>query len=211
MSRSSTLPWESLERRGSSLFLLAGVILLVAAGNYAVPFLMDGVEFNYWVGLTVLVGRLVSLLAVAGLTVQVLDRNPRLGKLSRVVVAAAVLFTTGLLASAILENLGHTLPVLPVFALGTILTSILTYSLFGVAILRTGTYSRLVGGLLLVATVALLWGFFSQMVLPERLVGLIGTVAELGLFATHVAIGYQLRTGSGRVDRAKPAADTVSK
>lgn len=211
MSGLNILPWTSLERRGGGLFLLAGAILLVAAGNYAVPFLLDGVEFNTWIGLAVLIGRLVSLLAVAGLAMGVLARSRRLGLSCQVVVVAAVLFTTGLLTAAILENLGYSSPLMAVFGLGTILLSVVTYSLFGVAILRTGAYSRVIGALLLVATAALLFGFLSQMVLSERLIGLIGTVAESGLFVANAGIGYQLWTESGRGGPAEPAAETVSK
>lgn len=211
MSGFNILPWSTLERRGGRLFLLAGAILLVAAANYAVPFFLEGVEFNAWIGLTVLLGRLVSLLAVAGLVGRILARSRRLGLSCQVIVVAAVLFATGLLSTAILENLGYAPPLMAVFGLGTILLSIVTYTIFGVAILRTGAYSTLIGTLLLVATAALLFGFLSQMVLPERLIGLIGTVAEIGLVLANAGIGYQLWTERGRGGRAEPAAETVSK
>jgi hypothetical protein len=202
---------ESLESWSPKLFLLAGIILLVAAANYAVAFLMDGVAFNYWVGLTVLTGRLVSLLAVGGLSVQIANRNPRLGKLSRVVVSVAIVFTSGLLTLAILENVGYSTDIIAIFGLGTILLSLVTYSLFGGGIIRTGAYPTSIGVLLLAATGALLVGFFSQMVLPERLIGVIGTVAEGGLFITHIAIGYRLWSEPEPTDRGEPAPDPVAK
>lgn len=201
--------FETLEQWSPSLFLVAGVILFVAAANYAVTYLLAGVGFNAWVGLAVVVGRWVSLLAVAGLTVGIASRSPRLGTLSRVLVSAAVLFTSGLVATAVLSNLGISTPLAAVFGLGTILLSILTYLVFGLAIVRTGGYPTLIGGLLLAATVGLLWGFFGQMVLPETLLGVVGTGAEAVLCLTHLAIGYRLRTGRTATRPGNPVTDAT--
>ena len=66
MATATSTVWDSLEQWTPRLFLLAGVILIVASANYAVPVLLEGVEFNSWIGLTVVVGRWVSLLGVAG-------------------------------------------------------------------------------------------------------------------------------------------------
>lgn len=202
--------FKTLEQWSPRLFLLAGGILLIAAANYAVTHLVDTITFNSWVGLTVLIGRLASLLGVAGLSVQILHRNSRLGKLSRVIVSLAILFTTGLLVTAILSNLGVDNPIAPIFGLGTILLSIITYFLFGIVIIRTGAYSTLIGGLLLTATAGLLWGFFGQMILAERWLGVIGTIAEGVLFATHIAIGYRLLNQENSTDRADPVSNTAS-
>lgn len=81
-----------------------------------------------------------------------------------------LLSTIALLISAVLKNLGIEPPLQSVVGLGTVALSILTYSLFGAAILRTGAYTRLVGGLLLGATVALLFGLFGRAVLPIGIV-----------------------------------------
>lgn len=202
----STQRWGSLEEWSQRLFFLAAVVLLVAAVNYAIPFLVDSIAFNDAIGLTVLIGRLASLFAVAGLTVRIMDYNPRVGKLSRVVVALAVLFTIGLLTFAVLEQVGYTTDIIAVFGLGTVLLSILTYALLGIGIIRTGAYSPVIGGLLLLATAALLFGFFAQMTLSEQLVG---TVAEAGLFLSHLGIWYSLVNGGGTPERAEPAAEAA--
>jgi len=212
MSRQSTTVWESLEEWTPRLFLLAGAILIVASANYAITVLLDSVTFNSWVGLTVVVGRWVSLLGVAGLSVGIVKRSPRVGRLSRVVVSLAVLFTTGLLITAILSNAGVTTPLSAIFGLGTILLSIVTYAMFGIGILRTDAYSTLIGALLLVMTIGLLWGFIGQIALaegPGTMLGIIGTTAEAILFATNLAIGYRLGTELESRDRAEPASDTA--
>jgi hypothetical protein len=207
MSRNTTVPWTSLEVQSPRLFTAAGVVLLVAAANYAVPFLLDGVAFNNWVGLSVLVGRLLSLLAVAGLSVHLVDRSPRAAKTARAVVAVAVAFTVGLTTTAVLTNLGVETDLSTVFGLGTILLSILTYALYGSLLVRGGDGYAPVGGLLLVATGALLFGFLAQAALPT---GLVGTVAESVLSASHVAIGYRLRGRPGATGRTEPAGDPAS-
>lgn len=188
--------FKTLEDWSPELFLLAGGILVIASSNYAVTYLVDSITFNSWIGLTVLLGRLASLLAVAGLTVRIVKRSPRLGKLSQGVVTLAIIFTTGLLLTAILSNVGVSNPLAPIFGFGTIMLSILTYLLFGIVILRTGAFSKLIGFLLLGATVGLLWGFFGQILLPQRLLGVIGTGAEGVLFVTHFGIGYWLLNGA---------------
>ncbi|MEF8813533.1 MAG: hypothetical protein V5A55_06910 [Halovenus sp.] len=212
MSRQNTTVWESLEEWTPRLFLLAGVILIVASANYAITVLLDSVTFNSWVGLTVVIGRWVSLLGVAGLSVGIVKRSPRAGRLSRVVVSLAVLFTTGLLVTAILSNAGVTTPLSAIFGLGTILLSIVTYAMFGIGILRTDAYSTLIGALLLVMTIGLLWGFIGQIALaegPGTMLGIIGTTAEAILFATNLAIGYRLGTELESRDRAEPASDAA--
>lgn len=201
--------FEPLERVSSRLFVLAGVVLFVAGANYAVTSLLESVTFNAWVGLTVVVGRWLSLLAVAGLSVRIATRNALLGTVSKVLVAVAVVFTSGLVVTATLANVGVTTPVAAVFGLGTILLSILTYAVVGLAVLRTGAYAWPIGALLLVATAGLLWGFFGQMVLPEGLLGVIGTVAEWTLCVTHVAIGYRLRSAPGSTNPPEPVTDAT--
>jgi hypothetical protein len=174
------------------LFLVAGVASLVASANYGIAWWFDSISFSSWVGLTVLLARVASLLGVAGLAVRILDRNPRVGQLSRVLVVLALFATTALLTTAVLKNLGTEIPFQAVFGLATVVLSLITYSLFGVVILRTGVHATLIGVLLLGSTVALLFGLFGRALLP---VGVVGTVAELGLFVTHVTIGYRLLVG----------------
>lgn len=207
MESNDTGLWESLETWMPHLFLVAGVFSLVAAANYGVASLFDSISFNSWVGLTVLLARVASLLGVAGLSVRILDRSSKVGKLSRGVVVVALLFTIALLTSAVLKNLGADPPLTAVLGLGTVVLSLVTYSLFGATILRTDAHATLVGVLLVGATVALLFGLLGRAFLP---IGVVGTVAELLLGVTHVGIGYQLLTKSAPRDRAELSSKTAA-
>lgn len=188
------------------LFLLAGVFSLIAGANYGVTSLFDSISFNSGVGLTVLLSRVASLLGVAGLSVLILERNSKLGKLSRVVVVLALLFTVALLSSAVLQISGTDVPFAAVLGMGTVILSLITYSLFGFGILRTDAYATLVGVLLLGATAALLFGLLGRAVLP---IGVVGTIAEFGLVVTHIVIGYSLLSEREIGDYAELSRETT--
>lgn len=205
MRNGNTGSWELLEQWSPRLFLLASVIFLVA---FAVTFLRDSVGFSYRVVLTVAIGLLVSLLAVGGLSAQMMNRNSLVGRLSRVVVSLAIFFAIGLLTFGILDIVGYSSSLVAIFVFGTIFLPLVTYALFGGGIILTGAYSSLIGSLLLAATGALLVAFFGQLGLPQ---GLIGTVGEGGLFVTHIAIWYLLRAEPEQTDRAESAPHTVGK
>lgn len=208
METTDTGLWESLERWMPHLFLLAGVFSLIAGANYGVTWLFDSISFNSEVGLTVLLARVASLLGVAGLSVAILGRDTRLGKLFRVVVVVALLFTIALLSSAVLQIFGTDVQFAAVLGMGTVILSIVTYSLFGIGILHTGAYARRVGIMLLGATGALLFGLFGRVVLP---IGVVGTTAEFILVVTHVIIGYSLLSEPGLVDQADLSRESVAK
>lgn len=193
MASNDTGPWETLETWMPHLFLVAGAFSLVAAVNYGVTSLFDSISFNSWVGLTVLLARVASLLGVAGLSARIVDRSTRAGTASRVIVVVALLFTVALLASAVLNNFGADPPLTAVVGLGTVVLSLVTYSLFGTAILRTDAHATLIGVLLIGATVALLFGLLGRAFLH---IGVVGTVAELTLVVTHIGIGYRLLSES---------------
>lgn len=199
--------WESLENRMPYLFLVAGVFSLVAAANYGVAELADSISFNSWVGLTVLLSRVAALLGVAGLSARILSRNAKVGKLSRAVVVLALVFAGALLTTAVLENLGIKTPLQAVFGLGTIALTLVAYVLFGATILRTDAHARLVGVLLLGATVVLLFGLFGKAAFP---IGVVGTIAEFGLFVTYAAIGYRLLSDPAPEGSPERTPETVA-
>lgn len=201
-----TARWNTLEEWSPHLFLLGSVLILAFAIHNGIVFVSDDFQFIDFIYPTVLLGRLAVLLGIAGLSVQVANRAPRFGKLSRVVVAVAVVFTIGLLVLSILEMVGVSTPIIAVFGLGTVVLTAITYALFGGVILRTGAYSTLIGGLLLAATVVLLAVFVGLMVLPTRLVGAVG---EGGLFVLFFVIGYFLRSEIQPTDSAEPSQTKV--
>ena len=201
----------SLERWGPHLFSLGAVLELVFALNNGLAFLLDGFSFVDWLYPTVLLGRAAVLLGIAGLSVRVTDRSPRIGKWSRIVLAVAFVFTLGLLSLSLLEIAGVTImwnsPIFAVFGLGTVALTVITFALFGVLILRSGAFSTATGGLLLAAAVTVVGVFVGLNVLPSRLVGGVG---EGVLFVLFLVISYRLRTEFMMTDRPEPASNTVA-
>ena len=203
--------WASLERWGPHLFFLGAVFELVFAVNNGLAFLMDGFSFVDWLYPTVLLGRGVVLLGIAGLSVRVTDWSPRIGKWSQMVLAVAFVFTIGLLSLSLLEIAGVTIPwdtpIIAVFGLGTVALTVITFALFGVVILRSGVFSPATGGLLLAAAVTVVGVFVGLSVLPSRLAGGIG---EGVLFVLFLVISYRLRTEFTMTDRPELASNTVA-
>jgi hypothetical protein len=199
--------WRSLERWSPHLFILGAVFELVFATNNGLAFLLDGFSFVEWLYPAVLLGRAAVLLGIAGLSVHVTDRSPRAGKWSRVVLAVAFVFTSGLLSLSLLQIIGVTTPIIAVFGLGTVVLTVITYSLFGVVILRTRALSAPTGGLLLAAAVTVLGVFVGLSVLPTRLVGGVG---EGVLFVVFLGMWYRLRSESTVTERDERASNTVA-
>ena len=201
----------SLERWSPHLFSLGAVLELVFALNNGLAFLLDGFSFVDWLYPTVLLGRAAVLLGIAGLSVRVTDRSPRIGKWSRIVLAVAFVFTLGLLSLSLLEIAGVTImwnsPIFAVLGLGTVALTVITFALFGVLILRSGAFSTATGGLLLAAAVTVVGVFVGLNVLPSRLVGGVG---EGVLFVLFLATSLRLRTEFTITDRPEPASNTVA-
>lgn len=199
--------WESLEAWSPTLFLVGCALELIFAANHGIAFLVDGVSFVDWLYPTVLLGRLAILLGVAGLSVRIADRNPRLGTLGRVVVSLAAVFTTGLLTLSTLAIAGVSTQIIAVFGIGTVVLTVLTYALFGAMIVRTGAFTAPVGGILLVASVAVVGVFVGTRTLPT---GLVGAAGEGTMVVLFLALWYALGAGSLATGRAEPAPDATT-
>jgi hypothetical protein len=182
--------WESLEQWSPSLFLVGFAFELVFAVNHGAAALVEGISFIDGLYPTVLLGRLAVLLGLAGLSVRIVNTNSQFGKLSRGVVSLAALFTVGLLSLSVLTVVGITTPIIAVFGIGTVLLTILTFLLFSVAGIRTDAYPAIVGGLLLVATLAVIGVLVSQGVLSTNVRGAVGEGINATVF---LAIWYVLR------------------
>jgi hypothetical protein len=192
---------QTLEAWSPRLFFVGGVFEFVFATNNGLAFMIDGFSFIDWLYPTVLLGRAVALLGIAGLSVQIVNQTPRLGKWSQRVLAVAFFFTVGLLSLSVLTIAGITTPIIAVFGIGTVVLTFITYLLFGVVILRTGAFSTRVGSLLVAAAVTLLGTFVGLSFLPTRLVGGIG---EGLLFLLFLATWYSLRADAVQTDSLKP-------
>lgn len=200
--------WESLEAWSPRLFLVGFALELIFAVTHGVAYLIEGFSFIEWLYPTVLLGRLAVLFGLVGLSVQITNRNARLGALSRGVVALAILFTTGLVTLAILQFFGITTQLIAVFGIGTVVLTLLTFLLYGGIGLRTGAYPSLLGGLLLVASLAIIFVLVGQGAFSTNLRGAVGEGANAFVF---LAIWYILRTEVKATETVEPAPGKLAK
>lgn len=183
--------WESLKAWSPRLFLVGFALELVFAVTHGVAYLVESFTFIDWLYPTVLLGRLAVLVGLAGLSVQIASHNDRLGLVSRGVVVAAMLFTTGLVTLSILQLFEITTQLIAVFGIGTVVLTLLTFLLYGVIGIATDAYPTVVGGLLLVATLAVLFVLVGQSAFSTNVRGAVGEGVNAFVF---LAIWYRLRT-----------------
>lgn len=182
------------------LFLVGSALELVFALNHGAAYLLETVTFLDWVYPSVLLGRLAVLLGLAGLSVRLTAQHPRLGKVSRIILALAMIFTLVLISLSILNILGIVsftdfvaTPLMAVFGIGTVVLTILSFVFFGIVGLRTDAYPAVIGGLMLIATLAILFVLLGSGSFSTNVRGAVGE----GLNAlAFLAIWYFLSTES---------------
>lgn len=205
--RVNTKPgWNTLEQSSPWLFTLAAAFLLVGAANSGLSFLTDGYTFNEWLGIVLELGRLAALLGAAGLSMQIVDRDARIGNIVRAVASLAAVGVTALIAMATLVVTGALVD--PIGSLGLVayVLSVSTFLAVGIGILRTDAYSPRIGVLLLVNVIALLVVFFGRLVVP---LGLVATVIPAMQVLLYLGVGFTLRGLNVTTQRAVPATDTI--
>lgn len=199
--------WGMLEEWTPRLFVIGFVLELVFAVNHGAAYLLESISFFDWIYPSVLLGRFAVLLGLAGLSVGLIERDPRVGKLSRILLGIAMLFYVGMVALAILDIVGVSTSFIAVFGLGTVVTTVLCFVLFAVAGFRTDAYPTVVGGLLLVATVAILFVMLTSSMFSTNLRGAVGE----GLNAiAFLGIWYVLSTRGKATMRTEPVRETAA-
>lgn len=203
MPSDGTHRWESLERTSPTLFLAAGLLVLIAvvlAGvrgwtSASIPYIV------FWSFLPL--GFALSLAGLVGLHPSLVDRAPRSAKVGTgfAVFGVVVLLVgcAGLLVTApsgpYPENLGA---LGPPFFFG-FLAVVPAFAASGIASLRTATPSRRIGGLLLAVALLQFGEMFGAIIVSPLLEGghhgsLVFQVVVYGLAtATFLALGYGLR------------------
>ena len=189
------------------LFLVGFVFELVFSVTHGAAFLVEGFSFIDWIYPTVIFGRLAVLFGLAGLTARIARGGyTRLRTVSRVIVVLAMFSTTGLMVISTLMQFGITTPIISVFGITTVLSTLLTFVLFGIVGLRTDAYPSIIGGLLLVATAAVLFVLLGQGAFSVDVRGAVGEGVNAFVF---LAVWYVLNTESGATRQRDPAPDTV--
>jgi len=191
------------EKRSSTLFLVAGVLLAGHAAIWGVRLVTD---VTLPAGVFAAPGHLIAVVALVLLYPVLADRAHSLTRGAAIVgtVPAAGWFvitveqivevTGALLASATI------LP--PVFYLVVLVSTIITYTLFTVASYRADVASRTLAPLLLAPVILLVATVTAQIVIEAA--ALVGVVTGSGLALSMLAIGHELRTTTA-TDSETPA------
>lgn len=207
MALVSDQQWGTLEGWAPRLFVVGFALELVFALNHGAAYLSESVTFYEWIYPSVLLGRFAVLLGLAGLSVSLIEARPRVGKLSRVLLGGAMLFTTGLIALSILDVVGISTPVIAVFGIGTVVLTVLSFALFAVAGLSTDAYPTVVGALMLVATLAVLFVLLASGMFSTNVRGAVGEGLNAAAF---LAIWYALSSQGRPTTTADPVAETTT-
>lgn len=200
--------WEAVEQVSPQLFLVGFVFELLFAVTHGAAFLVEGFSFIDWIYPTVIFGRLAVLVGLAGLTARIARGGyDRLRVVSRVIVVLAMISTAGLmiLSTLVLFDIGTS--IIPVFGISTVVLTLLTFVFFGSVGLATEAYPSMLGGLLLVATAAVLFVLLGQGAFSVNLRGAVGEGVNAVVF---LAVWYVLNTESEATAQSAPTQDTVA-
>jgi len=200
--------WHTLERISPQLFLVGFVLELAFAAVHGAAYLVEGFSFIQWLYPTVILGRLAVLLGLAGMTARLARGGyDRVKTASRVILALAIVSTTGLMTLSTLIQFGVETQVIAVFGMSTVLLTLLTLTLFGVVGVATDAYPTVIGVLLLISTAAVLFVLFGQGTFSVDFRGAVGEGVNAAVF---LAIWHLLSTESEARSPRGPAADAMA-
>lgn len=193
MSRVNSRNRHLIEQRSPTLFLGGGILL---AGHAAVQGIEAFTDLSPPPDLFVTVGHLVALLGLVGLYPALADRTPRMTGIATTVaaipIAGWVVMTTAqiLAISGVVASLNQALPNAVIMLV--VVSTVLTYFLFGVVTVRADENSRTVGGLVLAPGVLIVILLVDAAATGSSAID--GVVIGGGLALSMLALGYRLRT-----------------
>lgn len=208
--------WGPIARRSATAFLAAGVLLLATAVLTGLAALTSASPPRSVTGATGLVGVILSYVGLLGVYPRVVDGTPRLARTGAVLVALPVL---ALLVLLVWGALGHgtsavPVPIVVIPAIGVVfVASFLLFALgttlFGVAGLRSGRLPRAVASLLFAYASTWFLHLGATTVYGSRFPVWFDSLTFGLLSVVTLAIGYHLRSESGRTDRTGPSPDSA--
>jgi hypothetical protein len=208
MTPYNTISRGSLERWSPTLFLVAGVLVV---GHATILGVQAFTEMTTPPDLFAPLGHLVALVGLFGLYPALADRRPTLAPAAAAVAAVPAVGWLVIFAGQVGELAGvlsSPTGVLPGVVFPVVIVSmVLTYTVFGVASLRTGVRSRTVAGRLLLPA-----GLFGGLIASIAVTGasaLVGSLFTGGLVVAYLAIGQSLRTEVAPTDSETPADATA--
>jgi uncharacterized membrane protein len=181
------------EKRSSTLFFVAGVLLAGHAAVWGVRLVTD---VSPPTGVFAAPGHLIAVVALVLLYPVLADRTPSLVRGAAIMAAIPTAGWFVITVEQLIEAAGILSP--PVtelpstFYLVVLVSTIIAYTLFAVVTRHTAGASRTLGSLLLAPPILLVAGFTAQTVIEAS--ALTGFVTGSGLALSMFAIGQELRT-----------------
>lgn len=200
MAGLSSAQWRSLEDASPTIYLIAGLVLVVYASLLGYQAFVDStVNFHdNEAGIVGPIGFAIGFIGLLGLTPRLSEARPRLAKAGAILAGIAVLGWTVIAVAGIASQVGIELP-RAVQALGFLgmLGMVVGYAVFSFGMLRSGIATRSLG-LLLLAPPAL----FVLLAIGNATTG--GTafgavIISSGLCLTHLGLSRVLRSSSGQI------------
>ncbi len=187
----------SLERWSPTAFLIAGGfffvnVVIIVSGTVTASERMTmllGETFNA-------AGWAVALVGLLGLYLGVAHRSRWLSRIGAICATIGVVFFSLLAPLSLAFYLrvieGSIETLVPLLLPGTIIGGLLSFLLFGIAILRTGAYPRAIGILLLLPPLIIVLNISAGVIGFDSQYLLLGIVS--GLLAVSLLIGFSLRS-----------------
>jgi hypothetical protein len=201
-------PWNVLELWSSTLFLVAGGLMVVHTGVHVlIAFTNTNYPLHHEMPFGV-AGHVLAFVALFGLYPQLVTGSPKLARASAglAVLGTASWFGVGTLTLS--ESIGVALPPwLGLFAPLAILTFVLGYLAFGVAGLRTDVVTRTTALAILTPVVVMVYNMTVALTTGGTQEGQI--VVAGGFALTHLAIGAALRSERFPTGGPEPAVGTA--
>lgn len=192
----------ALDGRSPMLLLIGGGLLVVFAANTWLG-AFAGTSYPALHDVVGPAGFLVGVLGVLGLSPTLVDRLGNVGRAAAVLAAIPAVGWTVIVAGSVGNALGVLADggsVIGIVAIVTIVTTTLSYALFGALALRAGVHSRLVGVSLLIP--AVMFVLLLTRVAPPF-------VVDAGHVVGHLGAGAALWSTGVRTDSAEPTADAT--
>lgn len=196
--------WKLIERLSPMAFLAAGVLLL---GHAAVLGIQAFTDMATPIDVFAPVGHLLALVGLVGLYPVFADRTPRLARAGVVLAAVVAVGWAAVTLSIVGTSLGGSSPqteaLLGILSIVVLTSTILPYTLFGVAVLRTHVARRAAGFLLLTPAILLTVLLVNIAILGASLLD--GVVVGTGLALATLTIGFTL--WAGRIPTPRPSSN----
>lgn len=209
MSRFSVPRWNSLEKGSPTLFLIAGVVLIIYAALYGVEASM-GLAYPDARDFLLPTGYILGVAGLLGLYPTYAERATKLLRVGAIMAVGSLVGWLALLAFSFGDVAGGNIPqsdILPgIFFMVHPMMMILAYSLFALAIIWADFNSWILS-LFLLGSPILFIVLLMGPVIRSGDFPLGAFVISSGQAMTHLAIGYVLQTKSTSPEREGHTSD----